>query len=370
MILQSKGRKVVSLAMAIVLSSSLVILAFSSQSFADIKTPISGTDQLRLMTRNLYQGADISPIFTATTPTQVFVEVGAAYARMQATNFPERADSIANDIQNSRPDLVGLQEAVLIRTQIPADGSVTPATQVAYDFIQILLDKLTARGLHYSIAAVQTGSDVEIPGLFPTGLMDVRLTDRDAILVRDDASDFTLSNTQGGQFAAKLSVSTLFGTLSVPRSWVSVDVTFSDGNEARVLSTHLDPISPVIQAMQGEELLSGPGNTSLPVIFIGDFNSKADGTGTPTYGNLIYAGMKDAWTILGEGSGFTCCQDASLLNQNSNLSKRIDLVLFHGNFKVQDIALVGNNQDNRTPSGLWPSDHAGVVAKLKLTTPK
>ena len=224
--------------------------------------------------------------------------------------------------------------------------------------------------MHYRIASVQTGSDVEVPGLFATGLMDVRLTDRDAILVRDEASDFSLSNIQGGQFAAKLPLSTPLGTFSVPRSWVSDDVTFSDGNKAHVLSTHLDQISPIIQAMQGAELLSGPGNTSLPPIFIGDFNSKADGTGTATYGNLISAGMKDAWTILGVGSGFTCCQDASLLNPNSSLSKRIDLVLFQGSLKVQDIGLAGNNQIDRTQSRRWPSDHAGVVAKFKLTSPQ
>lgn len=368
LISQFASRKVLSLAIAVVLSCSFAAVAFSSPSFAAIATTPSGTDQVRLMTRNLYQGADLSPVFAATTPTQFIIEVGAAYGRMQATNFPERADSIASDIQEGRPDLVGLQEAVLIRTQVPSDGPATPATYVAYDFIQILLDKLAARGLHYHTAAVQTGSDVEVPGLLATGLMDVRLTDRDAILVRDDVSGFALSTAQGGQFTAKLPISTPFGALSIPRSWVSVDVTFNDGNKIRILSTHLDPISPVIQSLQGAELLSGPGNTALPLVFLGDFNSNADGTGTSTYGDLIAAGMKDAWTILGEGSGFTCCQDASLLNPNSNLSRRIDLVLFHGNFKVQDIELVGNTQDDRTTSGLWPSDHAGIVAKLKLNT--
>jgi len=60
-----------------------------------------------------------------------------------------------------------------------------------YQDAQILLDELENKGMHYQIAVVQTGADLEAPGLFPTGLIDVRLTDRDAILVREGL-DLTL----------------------------------------------------------------------------------------------------------------------------------------------------------------------------------
>jgi endonuclease/exonuclease/phosphatase family metal-dependent hydrolase len=99
---------------------------------------------------------------------------------------------------------------------------------------------------------------------------------------------------------------------------------------------------------------------------MGDFNSNADGTGTPTYSKLKDAGFIDAWTVKGKGTGFTCCQSEDLLNQNSSLDERSDLVLFRGDFKVKDIKVVGNSQNDRTISGLWPSDHAGVVTTLKL----
>jgi len=46
------------------------------------------------------------------------------------------------------------------------------------------------------------------------------------------------------------------------------------------------------------------------------------------------------------------------------------LVMFRGDFKVKNIGLVGNSQNDRTISGLWPSDHAGVVATLKLNSHK
>ena len=53
---------------------------------------------------------------------------------------------------------------------------------------------------------------------------------------------------------------------------------------------------------------------------------------------------------------------------NSTLTDRIDLVLFRGALAVADVSLVGNQQTDRTPSGLWPSDHAGVLAKRRATS--
>jgi hypothetical protein len=33
---------------------------------------------------------------------------------------------------------------------------------------------------------------------------------------------------------------------------------------------------------------------------------------------------------------------------------------------VEEVRVVGDRRGDRTPSGLWPSDHAGVVAVLTL----
>jgi endonuclease/exonuclease/phosphatase family metal-dependent hydrolase len=345
--------------------TDLRVVCIYNNNFEVVKTP-----PLTLMTWNIYQGADLSPIFSATTPPEFAAAVGAAYERIQDTNFVERADSIADEIQETRPDLIGLQEVILLRTQTPSDGPATPATSVSFDYLQILIDNLAQRGLIYEPIIVQTGTDIEVPGVTSTGLMDIRLTDRDVILARADR-DFTLSNLNGAQFAARLQIPTPFGfSVDLPHSWVSVDITFDKGAKARLVSTHLEPLSPVIQGSQADELLNGPGNTDLPIIFIGDYNSNADGTGTPTYTKLTDAGFIDAWSLKGIGSGFTCCQDANLQNQDSKLNKRTDLVMFRGNFDVKDIGLVGNSQNDRTKSNLWPSDHAGVVANLKLNSDK
>jgi endonuclease/exonuclease/phosphatase family metal-dependent hydrolase len=336
----------------------------SSPKFCAILPPFT------LMTWNIYQGADLSPLFNATTPSEFVTAVGSAYNRFQATNIGERADSIADKIQETRPDLIGLQEVILLRTQIPSDGPVTPANNITLDYLQILIDTLAERGLIYEPIVVQNGTDIEVPGLISTGLVDIRLTDRDVILARANNKDFTLSNIQGAQFAAKLPLTTPFGPISIPRSWVSVDVTFDKENKARIVSTHLEPLSPIIQGLQADELLNGTGSTHLPVVFIGDFNANADGIGTPTYTKLIDAGFIDAWTIKGKGNGFTCCQADDLLNNDSSLTDRTDLIMFQGDFKIKNIGLVGNSQNDRTISGLWPSDHAGIVATLKLISDK
>jgi hypothetical protein len=86
-----------------------------------------------------------------------------------------------------------------------ADGSALDATTDAGDFVQLLLSALAARGLHYQLAAESTGYDVEAPGLFPAGLMDVRLTQHEAILARTDGG-LTLSNPQAHQYATFISV--------------------------------------------------------------------------------------------------------------------------------------------------------------------
>jgi len=247
---------------------------------------------------------------------------------------------------------------------------VTPANNITLDYLQILIDTIAERGLIYEPIVVQNGTDIEVPGLISTGLVDIRLTDRDVILARANNKDFTLSNIQGAQFAAKLPLTTPFGPISIPRSWVSVDVTFDKENKARIVSTHLEPLSPIIQGLQADELLNGTGSTHLPVVFIGDFNANADGIGTPTYTKLIDAGFIDAWTIKGKGNGFTCCQADDLLNNDSSLTDRTDLIMFQGDFKIKNIGLVGNSQNDRTISGLWPSDHAGIVATLKLISDK
>jgi endonuclease/exonuclease/phosphatase family metal-dependent hydrolase len=100
------------------------------------------------------------------------------------------------------------------------------------------------------------------------------------------------------------------------------------------------------------------------VIATGDFNSAADGSTTTSYAQLT-GSFTDAWNVVGEGPGLTCCQNETLTNYPPNLRSRIDLVLFRGPVRARSAEVVGDTPFQFAPP-LYASDHAGVVATLRL----
>jgi len=347
-------------------------------------TLAAGLDQptdsqhITVVTRNLYLGANldqaIAAIFSG-NPDAIIQAATATWASVVATNFPERAEVLADEIAHSQPQLVGLQEVSLYRTGPPDTFSESPmpAKRVRLDYLEILLQELNERGLHYAPVAVTKNFDVENPGYTAPGvLQDIRLTDRDVILARTDlpSSELKLSNVQTANFHtnATFPIGTSGQSVTILRGWGSVDVT-SGGHKFRFINTHLEQegFFNQVQVAQGNELLSGPANTSLRVILVGDYNSRADGTGTPTYSNLTGAGFTDAWSVTHPGElGNTFGHEPLLRNTTVNLTQRIDLVLFRSSVSAVNADVVGDELSDRTPSGLWPSDHAGLMATLGL----
>ena len=348
---------------------------------------IAGTAEARddkgravtVLTRNVYIGTDLGPIFAAPNFPALLAATATAFLNVQATNFPARAGALADEIAAAKPDLVGLQEVEIIRTGPFLNPA--PATTVVADYLELLLAALEARGLDYTPVAVNVNSDTELPSAL---LLDVRATDRDVILARNRGGPaMKISNVQEQKFATNLALPTIGGPVTLLRGWSAIDVKIR-GQRFRFLNTHLEPFSAAVQLAQANELLAGPADTTRPLIFLGDFNSRADGTGTPTYATLLGAGFTDAWSQAEPGvAGFTCCHEANLLNPLPTLDERIDLVLFRGardsendargddddegGFRARRAEVVGDEVTDRlVPSGLWPSDHAGVVATLRL----
>src|SRR5262245_58775902 len=182
--------------------------------------PFAGDRQVTVTTRNLFLGTDLNPIFQAPSLPALFAAVGAGWVQVQANDFPARAQAIADEIAAAKPDLVGLQEAELYRTDVPPDGSATPAGTVAYDFVQLLVNALAERGLSYEPVSLFNGTDVELPAGFPPTL-DVRFTDRVALLARTDekTADLKVSNPQSGTYPAALHLTTVAGPITAPRGW-------------------------------------------------------------------------------------------------------------------------------------------------------
>ena len=167
-----------------------------------------------------------------------------------------------------------------------------------------------------------------------------------------------------------MSFNTNFGKVTILRGWGSVDVT-AGKQSFRFVGTHLEADNAPIQIAQGNELLQGPANTNMPVILAADFNSVANNPSDPTYptySEIVNAGFVDVWPAVNQGDpGLTCCQDPLLLNTASLLSQRIDLIFARGGFRVGEADLIGDESDDKTSTGLWPSDHAGVLGELKLS---
>ncbi|MBC8645701.1 MAG: endonuclease/exonuclease/phosphatase family protein [Thermoanaerobaculia bacterium] len=337
-------------------------------------SPRAREKTVTVMTRNLYLGAEVAPVIHAArkNPSAVPAAVSKVWAKVQATDFRERARAMALEIDRARPDLIGLQEAVIYRSQFPSDSlgpSPTPATHVEYDFIGLLQKALLDRGLHYAVVAVSTGFDVEMPRVRsrnPLVLEDIRLTESEVILARGERQPAgKLSNVGGSNFETNLDL----GFLTVRRGWCAVDVKIH-GERFRFITTHLEADNELVRLLQSNELLLGPANTPLPVVLVGDFNSNASGDETSAaYFNLLSGGFRDSWNEMGRGeTGDTCCHDELLTAQTPFAAsrERIDLILLRGGIDVVSVAVVGNEAADRTPSGLWPSDHAGVVAKLRL----
>lgn len=310
--------------------------------------------QVSFMTWNIYQGFDPTPIFTA-APAQIPQRVTEVFRQFLATDFPERANAIAGQIASKKPDFVGLQEAVLVQLMVPDFPVVT------YDFVQLLLSALRNVGQHYEVAAVNENVSLQLPT--STG-NTVSLLDRDVILLRK-GSGLKIIKKQEANFTTNATVIIGGQPYVIVDGWSSVDVQVKK-RVFRLINTHLSPISQAVQVAQGNELLTGPANTNLPLVMMGDFNSNAGGSGTPTYMNFIDAGFQDAWVEAGVGDGFSCCQDSDVLNAVSTLGRRIDFILFKNGWNALAADVVGEEQDDRTPTALWPSDHAGVAATLTL----
>ena len=319
-----------------------------------------------ILDQNVDDGTDFGPIFGAVTLDTLTTVVADTYSEVQASNIPERAATLSGEIAATQPDVVGLQEVSLWRTG-PLGG---PATTVTFDALQSLLDALAQRGAHYSVLAVLTNFSTEAPSALG---LTIGYTDRDVVLARSDLSpaDFQVTNAQAQHFTVHLILpNPLLGSPPVPRGWIAVDGT-RRGIPFRFVTTHLEVVSVTVQLAQASELLQGPLHTTTPVVIAGDFNVNAashDLAETVAYRSFLEAGFEEVWTILVPNDpGFTWpLHGEDPFTPVTTPFQRIDLVLFQGALTARGIDRIGETAADRTPSGLWPSDHAGVVASFHV----
>jgi endonuclease/exonuclease/phosphatase family metal-dependent hydrolase len=344
-------------------------------------TPAGPGVPLKVMSRNLYLGADLLPVVASTTVEDIPVQVAALWKTMEASNLPERAKLLADEIAAAKPDLIGLQEAVIFYKQVPSDFSFAApqvnATEVAYDFVQLLLTELATRGVEYVTAATSVNTDVELPAADKdTTPFDVRLTDRDVILAR---KGLQVLSQQTGTFQSHLKFTIPFGVpmgapVDLVRGYARVEAELN-GARFTFANTHLEvgggggndqakALLGPLQEGQAHDLLTLLMPVTGPLILVGDFNSAADGSTTMSYG-IIAARFNDAYARVNPGMpGFTCC--SAIDGAQSMANQRIDIVFYRGGVDAKTVEIVGTDPAKRSMSGLWPSDHAGVVANVEV----
>ncbi len=340
---------------------------------AAIEPSAPGASGVTALTWNVYVGAEIERVLQARTPEEAVVLATEAWAHVQATNFPTRAGALAVAIAARRPEVVGLEELAVYRVTDRPFGEL--ATQVVYDFLQLVIDSLRARGCDYRAAAVDRTTDLQVPviaGLDASGqpiFAGVRFTDGDAVLVRADVPS---ADPRSGVYGAYVPVTIGGVSAGVYQGWSSVAATIA-GETYRFVVTHLAGQEvQEIQLAQARELLALLAAESRPIILVGDLNSDVYGAdptrATPTYAMLTAAGYSDSWVEHDrEASGLTCCERADLLNAQPTFDQRIDFI-FTRNLAADARAVArgvaGDRPGDRTVAGLWPSDHAGVAATL------
>ena len=199
-------------------------------------------------------------------------------------------------------------------------------------------------------------------------LDDVRLVDHDMILVRNDVM---FSNPESVHYDSMLVVAPEYGIV-VPRGYVKVNVEVGPASFVFV-NTHLEAASvDNLRLDQATQLVSDLSVENLPVVLVGDFNSRA-GSGT-TYNYVTSQGYTDTWlsnTLTYNSNGYTYGHDSDLMNETPNFFERIDFIFVRTALQMQygEGFVLGDEVRDKTPSGLWPSDHGGVVFKIIFPVP-
>jgi endonuclease/exonuclease/phosphatase family metal-dependent hydrolase len=312
-----------------------------------------------IMSRNLYLGADIIKLVSATDVAGEQQQVQALHQVVNQTNFPLRAQALAAEVAATKPDVIGLQEVARYYRTPDGAAAGTPATQPLYDWMTLLQAELAKRRQSYRVVVEQTEIDITVPSA--EGLR-LRLKLGNAVLVRTGkGARVSAVRPLSGQFAHQLQVALPDQSVALHRGYAGLDGVVG-GRRFRFLDPHAEAYSAAAANGQFQELLAGPARSrTRPTIIAGDFNSDpADPGADNAYDTVAGAGFTDT----GQRAA-TCCQNETVNNPVSELKTWIDHIVVRPKATVLSTTIVGDTTSD-VIGGLWPSDHAGVVATIRL----
>jgi endonuclease/exonuclease/phosphatase family metal-dependent hydrolase len=347
-----------------ILTSLTLTLALAGVAWAG-SPPDQAQRRFGVMTYNLYLGADLQPLIAA--PPESFIQEAAkAWAHVQEFDFGIRAEAIADLIAEKHPHLVGLQEVALWETA-PMTNPLALTTR--YDYLQLLLDALAERGTPYEAVAVNphlTGGPLPV-----SNDLLVRFTERNVIIVRADLEDETLfaTNPVSRIFQAYIPLTLGGQPFRLTRGYATVDVQFR-GKWIRFATAHLEAYSVLVRQLQAQELAAALSTSPHNVILAGDLNSHRDFVGD-SWQILTDAGLTDVWTETMPGDpGYTASFGDDLVGPPSELDHTVDYVLRETDGGLDGVdreaEIVGDEIEDQTSTGWWPSDHAGVFVAVQI----
>ena len=373
--------------------------------------------KIRVMTQNQYLGADLSPIVAAGNQAEFNAAVIAAIGDVAANNYSERVQSLAATIAERSPHLVGLQEAFAFGCTPVSFTIPDPCSLFAPAFNDHSAATVAAlQGLGADYSAVATVKNLSLDFVFPgpTSVFGVpgipvfldldllpdffvTVIDRDVILARGDVAATPVlfacakPSVDGCNYVNVAGTNVSGVPISIERGFVAVDATIN-GDAFRFVTTHLEirfpdpdvPLSMALQAQQATELLAAltlnPEPAGSRVVLVGDINSDPGDvppapfltpyqqivSGLAIDGTPVSAPYSDTWLLKSRDEpGLSCCEDNDLLNSTSEHTRRVDIIFSKSKpDKVAASKVLNTSADEKTASGLWPSDHASVDALL------
>jgi hypothetical protein len=384
----------------IVTSFAISLLCFSATASAG---PPSSMD-VQVMSQNQYVGANLFPLIPALQsgdPAIINSALVSIISTISANRTADRVNALSSEILARKPDFVGIQEAWVIGC-MPMDAA--PCTNP--EFRGAWGDHLAQT--ESMISGAYTKAAYIDNFLFGYGFADSQgnmgfayVLDRDAVFVRKGISyslpvpgtDYSCAKPflEGSGCTFDVNTPIDFDGDETPEAYILhgflvVDATVG-GKPYRFVNTHLengyvDGFPGVIQSAQAAQILAAVGGMATPedrtLIIVGDMNSDpADAVdplspiqATP-YMLFAGAGLFDVWMYRpGDVLGLTCCQAEDLMNRESMLTRRIDLIFTREMPRtVKDARLIGAVAADRLgPPGrsLWPTDHASVAAGVRF----
>lgn len=383
-------------------------------------SPVQASEsEFKVMTRNLYLGADVAiamellPDFPAATQFM--------WDQMRQTDFEKRSKLFVQEIKTEDPDVIGLQEA----TKWYCKTGVFSKPVTVFDFVEILISDLSSAGLTYEIArsgenkAVNVGFEIApIPLL--TSAQDDELFSTlfgqssaycgfeiaDVLLVKKSLSSEILA-VGTTEYEAKYTIIPTVMSIYRGYSWADIKI---NKKPIRFVTTHLEssfsPDKKPVAKIQADQLIADLADTKIPVVLLGDFNSdprdprgneslnpglqpSANESCQAQVSNPIGSSALNAcnayWTIvqnkfidagpdaqdptnytwglsaLLSGPDSARAGAAKQLGNAAGFTDRLDYIFTKGAIEVINSEIIGN-----ASIGPWASDHAGLVATLDV----